>query len=287
MTVTFKDTDGSSVNKTIYKGNDLTDIPTPTVKTGYTVDTENWYTDAECKNVATFTNVQEGFTVYAKETANTYTISYNANGGSVANATQGVTFDAAYTLATPTHEKSYMAFEGWIDAQGNTIAATGTWTTAGGMSLTAQWKDTREIYTISFVQSGQETKTYSVKAGESLTDIPVPVAKTGYNVVWDKNDFTNVSGDMTVTAIATAKVYTATLKWYDGKTETIYFEFNGAYEIKSKPTQTGYNFTGWTLNGVPFEEKGRWTFDMDAPIVIEAQWEKQPEESKDEWTGNY
>lgn len=289
VTVTFKDTDGNSINKTVYEGADLTDIPTPKDKTGYTVDKDNWYVDAECTTKATFENLQSGFTVYAKATAKSYTISYNANGGSVKNPTQEVFYDAEYTLATPTHEKSYMRFDGWEDENHNTIT-NGTWKTDGNISLTAKWTDTRAIYTISFVQTGQETKTYSVKQGESFTDIPAPVAKTGYTVVWDKSevDLANVQGNITVTAKETADTYKITLNLgYDDKTESAYVIYDVGYELTA-PTRTGYTFKGWKYNGEDFAAKGTWKIVVTGEFVLEAQWEEIPkEDDNDQWTNNY
>ena len=283
IVIKFTDTDGSTINKTVYEGQDLTDIPTPKDKTGYMVDKDNWYVDEACTTVATFTNVQEKATVYAKATAKNYTISYNANGGSVKNPTQEVYYDAAYTLETPTHEKSYMHFDGWKDVNGN-IIQNGTWKTDGNVSLTAQWTDTRAIYTISFVQKGQESKTFTVKAGESFTDIPDPVAKTGYTVVWEEKDLTNVQGNIEVKAIETAQTYTITLKLYEDVTETAYVTYDDSYSLRNgkNPTRSGYEFKGWKYNGEDFDASGTWNIVVEGECVIEAQWEKE-----EEWTNNY
>ena len=282
--ITFTDTDGSTINKTVYEGQDLTDIPMPKDKTGYEVDKDNWYVDAACTTKATFTNVQENATVYAKATAKKYTISYNANGGSVANPTQEVYYDAAYTLETPTHEKSYMRFDGWKDDVNGNIITNGTWKTDGNVSLTAQWTDTRAEYTISFVQKGQESKTFTVRAGESFTDIPDPAAKTGYKVVWEEKDLTNVQGNIEVKAIETAQTYTITLSLYDGKTESAYVTYDSAYELK-EPKRTGWIFKGWKYNGEAFDGKGTWKTVVEGDFVLVAQWEKEVVE--DQWTNNY
>ena len=284
VTIKFKDTDGNSINKTVYEGADLMDIPTPKDKTGYTVDKDNWYVDAECTTKATFTNVQENATVYAKATAKKYTISYNANGGSVANPTQEVYYDADYTLETPTHEKDYMRFDGWKDDVSGKIIEKGTWKTDSNVSLTAQWTDTRAEYTISFKQAGQDPKTFTVRAGESFTDIPDPVAKTGYTVVWEEKDLTNVQGNIEVKAIETAQTYTITLKLYEGVTETAYVTYDDSYSLRNgkNPTRSGYEFKGWKYNGEDFDASGTWNIVVEGECVIEAQWEKE-----EEWTNNY
>ena len=276
VTVTFKQEGKMDVVKTLEKGDNLTDIPIPAEKTGYNVIWDR--TD--------FTGIMEDIVVNAVATANTYTVTYDANGGLVVNATQEVVFDADYTLETPTHTESYMRFDGWKDGEGNTIAITGKWTTDSGMTLTAQWTDTRETYTISFVQAGQATKTFSVKEGEDFTEIPTPVAKTGYTIVWDKTDFTNVQESMTVTAQYTANTYTITYDVNGGSalTETTQkVTYDEAYTVKDAPTKSGYTFKGWYIKGTDTKfENGTWTTDGD--VAVEARWEKLPEE---EWTKNY
>ncbi len=282
VTIVFTDTDGSTINKTIYAGQDLTDIPMPKAKVGYTVDNV-WYADEACTQTAVFTNVQAGFTVYAKATANTYKVSYNANGGTMSELTQDIAFDSAYTLATPTHEKTYMRFDGWQMESGNMLALTGTWTRTENVSVTAKWTDARAIYTISFVQAGQETKTFEVKEGEAFTEIPTPVAKTGYTVEWDTKDFTNITGNMTVTAIETAKTYTITLNANGGDLTqtTITLTYGQAYELPT-PTHSNDVFVSWTYNGEKIASQGTWMLDAEiSELTFVAEW------IPSEWTNNY
>ncbi len=284
VVVSFVDTDGSTIKKTVYEGNNLEEIPTPKDKIGYKVDKENWYTTAGCATVATFTNITADFTVYAKATPETYTITYNANGGSITETTQTVTYDAEYTLATPTHEKDYMQFVHWKNDSG-AIISSGIWKTDGNISLTAEWKDTRAEYTISFVQAGQETKTYTVKEGESFTNIPTPAAKPGYNIVWDKTEFTNVTDNITVNAVETAKTYTITLDAGDGEVEqtTITVTYGEAYTLPT-PTIEDENkeFNGWVYNETQkIPTTGTWRLDLDNNITLEAVWKEVG------WTANY
>ena len=283
VTVTFKDTDASLVQKTLYQGQDLTDIPTPKDKIGYNVDTENWYLDEECTMVATFESVQENFTVYAKTTAKTYTVNYNANGGSVDGETQTVTFDAEYTLKTPTHPNSYMVFNGWKDDAGNIVALTGVWTTDAGKNLTAEWIDSREMFTITFVQAGQVTKTFNVKEGEDFTNIPTPVAKVGYTIVWDKTEFVNVTENITVTAIETAKTYTVTLNANGGTVSQVTFTvtYGQAYSFV-KPLHEELAFVSWTYNGQKVALNGIWNIDLEA-----GEGELLAEWGGDIWSKNY
>ena len=60
---------------------------------------------------------------------------------------------------------------------------------------------------ITFVQSGQEDVVVTIKKGESLEDIPDPAQKTGYTVVWDVTDFSNIDEDLTVNAVETPNLW--------------------------------------------------------------------------------
>ena len=267
VVVTFKDTDGSSITKMGYEGESLKDVPTPTAKTGYNVDTENWYADEDCTTVASFDNLQATTTVYAKAVAKTYNIQYNVNGGILDNLTQEVTFDTEYTLATPTHEKSYMRFDGWFDANDNKIAQSGVWATDSGISLKAKWTDTRPVYTVSFQQNNQPVHTFDVKEGEALNEVPTPVAKIGYVISWDTEnvDLTNVQSDLTIYAKETAKTYTLILTSDENgeiRQASITVTYDKAYDLSSLTQATkGYKLDRWERNGQPFATTGTWTFD--------------------------
>ena len=45
---------------------------------------------------------------------------------------------------------------------------------------------------VSFVQDGQTTIVKTIDKGQTLTDIPAPVQKTGYTVSWEVADFSNL-----------------------------------------------------------------------------------------------
>ena len=139
FTVTFVDgTETTTV--TVKKGESVAeaDIPTPTEKTGYTVDMENWYADEACTEVASFENVQGNVTVYAKATAKTYEITLDADGGTLANTTIVVTYGEAFELPTPMLPG--WKFEGWTY---NGEKVEGTWNIdADDVELVAVW--TRE-----------------------------------------------------------------------------------------------------------------------------------------------
>ncbi len=269
VVITFTDTDGSLITKAGYEGEALENVPVPSAKIGYNVDTENWYIDEACTTVAAFDSLQATATVYAKATPKNYTVQYDANGGALESNAQEVTFNATYTLATPTHEKAYMRFDGWFDAEENKLAQSGTWTKDGGVSLTAKWTDIRAVYTIFFVQPQQPTKTVEVRAGESVTaeQVPTPVAKVGYVISWDMEgiDLSNVQGDITVNVKETAKTYVVKLTSDGNGTVTqteITVTYNAPYDLsKLVSSKTGYKLDRWERNGVAVATTGTWTDD--------------------------
>ncbi len=269
--ITFVDTNGATMYKNVNVGETLTDIPTPTLKMGYNVDIENWYIDEDCTVIATFDNVQDGLTVYAKATPKTYEIQYNANGGILANATQEIVYDEEYTLYVPTHEKSYMRFDGWVDASGNVVSSTGVWKTDDALSLTAKWTDTRANFTVSFLQKDQQIKTFSVKDGEAFTQIPACVDKKGYVVSWDEKalaKLSSVTENVEVVAIETAKTFTIVFEVEEGWTQptSVTVTYDEAYAFES-PVHDDYTFLYWTYNGKKVNLNGVWTIDASTTEI--------------------
>ena len=253
--ITFVQDGCADVTRTIILGNDLTDIPAPQAKTGYTVV---WDT-------TDFTAIEGNMTVTAVVTPNNYTVTYV--GADVAPAT--FTFDGAYELATPTKEG--FKFLGWF--MGDTeMPMTGTWTTANDVELTAKWQ---AIYTVTFVQDGYDNVVKSVLDGEALTDIPAPQAKTGYTVVWEEVDLSSVKGNMTVKAVATANKYTLTYDVNGGAAiDAQEVTFDAEYTLAT-PTRGEYTFAGWyvmdgdVMTETKFEA-GTWT--IDGNVTIGAKW---------------
>ena len=127
--VTFIDSDGQEIKKTVVKGKDLTDIPTVTPKTGYLV---NW-------DVTDFSNIQEDIIVNAVLSPKTYQVKLDANGGNLSQTTVTVTYDQNYILPKPTHSDE-LAFVGWMYGT-NKISTTGKWTldVDGPIELIAEW----------------------------------------------------------------------------------------------------------------------------------------------------
>ena len=100
-------------------------------------------------------------------------------------------------------------------------------------------------YTVTFKDwDGTILKTESVAEGGSAT-APSNPTRTGYKFSgWDKT-FSNITGDLIVTA-QYIKQYTVTFVDYNGttlKTQTV--DEGGSATAPSNPSRTGYTFSGW------------------------------------------
>lgn len=107
-------------------------------------------------------------------------------------------------------------------------------------------------YTVTFKQYNQPDVVIKVTENDSVAeeDIPAPAARTGYTVVWENVDLTNVCENMVVKAIETANTYTVTYDANGGtvESETLSVTYDSAYELAT-PVYEGHIFLGWTYNG--------------------------------------
>jgi uncharacterized repeat protein (TIGR02543 family) len=102
-------------------------------------------------------------------------------------------------------------------------------------------------YTVTFVDhNGNVLKTQKVNYGCSAI-APADPTRTGYTFVgWDC-DFSNITGDITITAIYSANTYTITFDARGGTvgqgTKTVTYDAN--YGELPTPTRIGHTFLGW------------------------------------------
>lgn len=165
-------------------------IPTsvPTIKVPAGKILSDWYTDAACtvKLDENATMGAKSITLYAKTSNRTYNAIFNANGGSWADGettktvltafdadidttTVGLTKDDA---AAPTREG--YTFVGWDPYVGTMDAE--------GMTFTAQWIETADAYTVTYIVDGNTEKPYQVftLALNDEFEIPADPDKEGY-----------------------------------------------------------------------------------------------------------
>lgn len=165
-------------------------------------------------------------------------------------------------------------------------ASCGASSKTDGVSIDSSVDSTQgetQYITVTFKQDGQVEIVKKVEKGGRLTDIPTPAPKTGYIVEWESVDFTNLTEDMTVNTIETAKKYTLSLNANGGSVTqtTITVTYGQAYNLMI-PTKENKVFDGWFYNDIHISLSGIWEIDTDkAEVTLIAEW------SNGGWTGNY
>ena len=260
--VVFKQDGQNDIVREVVKGEALTDVPTPTQKTGYTTV---W-------SVTEFSSITENMTVTAVTTANEYTITYDAGEGTVDPTTQKVVYDSAPgTFATPTREN--YDFVCWM-YDGKAMQATDLWKIAEDVTFTASWTE-KEKCSVTFIQGAYEPIVKEVYQGGSLAteEIPTPQDKVGYTVVWEEKDLTNITGNIIVNAIATPNTYKITYNAGEGATVTPATQdvvYDAAPQTFATPTREGYKFKGWEYNGEIVSASDTWNIASD--VTLTAVW---------------
>lgn len=259
--VTFVQSGVENIVREVRSGNALTNIPVPQAQKGYSVVWED----------VDFENITKDITVNAIATPNTYTITYQLAEDEIMEGelTQDVTYDATYELKMPV--KALHTFSAWT-TETQTLPQSGVWTIDADVTLTATWE--LNVWTVTFVQAGEEDIVKTVEKGAALTDIPTPKAKEGYSVAWNVTDFSAITENMTVTAVETAEKYNVTYEvaadesLEGGATQEVTFGEN--YKLL-KPTKEGYTFVGWKnkATGLIVPEEGKWSIANNVTLVAE------------------
>ena len=231
--------------------------------------------------------------VFQPETA-VHTVSFDAGDGSPVE-TQHVT-DGLTVTEPETPVREGYRFDGWLlDGQPYDFSTPVT----GDLTLTAAWT---KLHTVTF-DYGIEGMTGSqqIADGGTLTEPYVPERDgytfTGWLLDGRPFDFsTPVTGDMTLTA-----------GWQENEppapvTHTVTFDSAGGSPVEPQtvadgaaaidpgvPSRDGYKFTGWLLDGEPFD----FSTPITGDITLVAGWEESEEPAPvlhtvtfDDGTGN-
>lgn len=289
-TVRFVQDSYDDVVKIVKDGEDLTDIPEPKPKIGYTVKWEK----SEIKNV------KKDTVINCVETPKTYTAVFNARGGKLKDFgnTQQTSVNYVYgqDYALPEATKDGYDFGGWsawkmsYPEQDKSwtyteIPSAGKWNICnekdGVCSITmyAVWtykvvfrQENENDVVLSFKDSAQETTWISEK------DIPAPKQAKGYTVSWEGFDINNLNKNTVINAVKTAKRYKVffdvekDVTFYDevkkDEGKNMYYstvEFGSRYFLPI-PKKDGYSFVKWTLNGESLVD-GVWSIDGSVTLT--------------------
>ncbi len=181
-----------------------------------------------------FDNITADTTVTAVYEINKYTVTFMANGEVI--DTQTVEHGSA-AIAPEAPAVEGMNFAGWDKAFDNVTS---------DLTVTAQYGE--QVFTVTFIGfDGVELQSRPVAYGTAAVAPTAPVVE-GYTFTgWDK-DFSNITGDLTVTAIYEINKYTVNFVGFENAdlgSQTV--EHGSAATAPEAPAVEGYTFTGWDV----------------------------------------
>lgn len=222
----------------------------------------------------------------------TYTVTYNANGGSGAPSNQTKVYGTALTLDSTKPTRTGYTFAGWntnSSGTGTNYSAGGSYTANAAVTLYAKW--TAITYTVSFNANGgsgapsAQTKTYGV----TLTLSSTTPTRTGYTFSGWATSSSATSATYAAGGSYTANAAVTLYAVWKVITYTVSYNANGGSGAPSsqtktygvtltlsstKPTRTGYTFSGWNTNssgtGTNYSAGGSYT--ANAAVTLYAKW---------------
>uniref|UniRef100_UPI00188DD096 InlB B-repeat-containing protein n=1 Tax=Aliidiomarina indica TaxID=2749147 RepID=UPI00188DD096 len=225
-TVTFQNHDGTELSTQSVEHGSAATAPADPTRTGYTFT--GW-------DPSDFSEITGALTVTAQYAINTYTVTFQDHDGTVLD-TQSIEHGSAATAPTDPSRTGY-TFTGWDPSDFTEIT--------GALTVTAQYAI--NTYTVTFQDhDGTVLDTQSIEHGSAAT-APTDPSRTGYTFTgWDPSDFSEITGDLTITAQYAINTYTVTFQDHDGSvldTQTV--EHGSGATAPADPVRTGYTFTGW------------------------------------------
>ncbi len=201
-------------------------------------------------------NTNADVTLYAVWSANTYTVSFDSNCDVSSPSDISVRYDSTYA-SLPSISRTGYTFNGWYTSAigGTMINYNDTVKITKDITLYAHWS--ANTYTVSFDSNGADAEiddgkyiydsvygTLPTISREGYTFDGWYTAKTGGTKI-NSSDVMKIPYDTTFYAVWSPIVYTVTLDYGTGKTETKKVTFDSEYGTLPEPTREGYIFTGW------------------------------------------
>ncbi|MCQ2387293.1 MAG: leucine-rich repeat protein, partial [Clostridia bacterium] len=155
-------------------------------------------------------------------------------------------------------------------------------------------KISRGTHTVTFIQANEKDIVKTVDDLADLTDIPTPKPVSGYDVKWDRTDFTNITNDLTINAVLTEKTFTVTYVLNGGENNDSNpkeFTVNSADLTLYNPSKNGVGvaFGGWFTTST-FTDSTRITRIASGTsdnVTLYAKWLEYKIESAEGFTIDY
>ena len=212
-----------------------------------------------------------------------FTVTLDANGGSVSPTTKVVTYDSTYA-ELPDPSRDGYDFVGWY--MGSTkVEKTATVKILENKTFTAHWQAKK--YTITFNANGGSVSPTSkeVTYDQTYGELPTPSRKGHTFKGWylgntkiESSNTVKILSNSTLTASWEANKYTITYDANGGtgapSPQEYTYADSGTINLSStKPTKTGYNFTGWKLGSTTYQAGASYNKNNDSNVTMVAQWE--------------
>lgn len=210
----------------------------------------------------------------------THTVTFDSAGGSPVEPQTVADGAAAIDPGVPSRDG--YKFTGWLlDGEPFDFSTPIT----GDITLVAGWEESEEpapvLHTVTFDDGTGNTVTVNVQEGETVQEPSAPSRDgyefTGWLLDGKPYDFTTpVTGDITLTAgwektEEPVTTFTVSFRTNGGTAvEQQTITEGGTVEKPMDPTRDGYTFTGWLLDGQPYD----FTTPITGNIVLDAAWEQ-------------
>ena len=215
------------------------------------------------------TAATEDFDYYAvySETLRSYTVRFlDFDGTELQNSTYlyGATPGVSKVPARASTVAYDYAFSGWTPAID---------TVKGPATYTALYDSSKVLYTVTFMDGSSVFATVQVPYGEAAVAPGTP-SREGYKFVGWNGSFSNVTGDMTVSALFEELVYReVVIDRGDDGMDTVKVEEDEWFTLPEAPEKPGHTFTGWYGPDGDYLGKAGDTVKVSADMWIEPRYE--------------
>ena len=235
--------------------------PTKATTAQYTYAFEGWHVEP--------TAATEDFDYYAvySETLRSYTVRFLDYDGTELQSSTYLYGATPGISKVPTRQSTVAydyAFSGWDPAID---------TVKGPATYTALYDSSKVLYTVTFMDGSSVFATVQVPYGEAAVAPGTP-SREGYKFVGWNGSLSNVTGNMTVSALFEELVYReVVIDRGDDGMDTVKVEEDEWFTLPEAPEKPGHTFTGWYGPDGKYLGKAGDTVKVSADMRIEPRYE--------------